>query len=311
MSTDVLLFAGQGAQDVGMGVDVVDEYPAAAEAFKTAGDAIDIDLLAICRNGPAERLERTDICQPAILTVSIAILRALESDAGAQSPLAAAGLSLGEYSALVAAGALGFTDAVRLTHARGTYMQEACDANPGTMYSIIGLDDEQVEEACAEVRADGGGIWPANYNSPGQLVISGEDDAAARAADLCNEMGARRSIQLDVAGAFHTPLMQPAAEKLGPELEATEFTQPRHPVVSNVSAEPVDEPARIRELLMQQVTSPVRWCKSMQWCAENGAKEFLELGPGRVLRGLLRRIDRDLDCTTINDVESLRKVTNA
>ncbi len=307
MSQTVLLFAGQGAQEVGMGVDVAQEYPAARKVFEQASNVTDVDWMDVCSNGPDERLARTDICQPAILTVSIALLRALETELDQPiQPIAGAGLSLGEYSALVAAGALDFADAVKLTRARGRYMQEACDANPGTMYSIIGMDDDQVEDACQHIRGEGGEVWPANYNSPGQVVISGGLEATREAADLCEERGARRAIQLNVAGAFHSPLMQPAADKLLKKLTDTTFSEPDYPVVANVTGQPVDSIGTIQDLLGQQVTSPVRWCDSMQWCAEAGAQQFVEVGPGRVLRGLLRRIDRELDCSSVNDLSNLR-----
>jgi [acyl-carrier-protein] S-malonyltransferase len=307
MTQYVLLFAGQGAQEVGMGREVAAASEPAAEVFDLASDAIDVDMREVCFEGPAERLNRTDMCQPAILTVSVALLRALEEKLEASlSPLAVAGLSLGEYSALVAADALEFVDAVRLTHARGSFMQEACDANPGTMYSVIGLEDEQVEEACRQVRDEGGRVWPANYNCPGQLVISGEKEAAGRAAERCEEAGARRAIQLKVAGAFHSPLMQPAADQLQETLQNVTFRSPDYPVLANVTGKPVEDPEEIRELLARQVTSPVRWAASMNWCVEKGAESFIELGPGRVLRGLLRRIDRSLDCTSINELEKIR-----
>lgn len=311
MSKTVFLFAGQGAQEVGMGVDAVEEYGAAARAFDQASEVLDWDLLEVCSSGPSKKLARTDICQPAILTVSIALLRAYEDELGhAPRPLAGAGLSLGEYTALVAAGALDFRSAVDLTHARGRFMQQACDANPGTMYSIIGMDDSQVEAACEDIRDKGGQVWPANYNSPGQVVISGDLQTTEKAADLCEERGARRAIQLNVAGAFHSPLMQPAADKLLKKLDTLAFNEPDYPVVANVTGKPVHSPARIRELLSQQVTSPVRWSEAMQWCAEQGTEQFIEIGPGRVLRGLLRRIDRNLDCASVNSLDSLRKTAN-
>lgn len=308
MSNTVLLFAGQGAQEVGMARHLPEASEAAAEVFDIASDSIDVDMREVCFAGPEQRLNRTDMCQPAILTVSIALLRALEEELDSPlSPLAAAGLSLGEYSALVAAGALSLPDAMRLTHARGTYMQQACDANPGTMFSIISLEDQQVEEACRRVREEEDGrVWPANYNCPGQVVISGEEDAAARAAELCTEAGARRAIQLKVAGAFHSPLMQPAADKLEEKLQQTPFTQPDYPVLANVTGDPVEDPDQIRDLLARQVTSPVRWSASMNWCVEQGAEKFIELGPGRVLRGLLRRIDRSLDCTSVNALDKVQ-----
>jgi len=299
MRESVFVFPGQGAQQVGMGRDLVERYPAAARAFDVASEAAGLDLRAACFEGPAETLSRTDVCQPAILTLSIAVLRALEQAAGRPLvPMAAAGLSLGEYSALVAAGALDLADAVRLVKRRGELMQEACESSPGTMYSIIGLEDGRVEEACARVREEGGRAWPANYNSPGQLVISGEKEAAARAGELCKEMGARRVIELKVAGAFHSPLMQPAADRLATELERTPLGEPGFPVVANVTARPAaaDE---VRGLLARQLTSPVLWAQSMAWCIQEASGSFLELGPGKVLQGLLRRIDPAASCVSV------------
>jgi [acyl-carrier-protein] S-malonyltransferase len=312
MNKTAILFPGQGAQAVGMGRDLAEASPAARAVFDEANDAVGMALDKLCFDGPIEELSRSDVAQPAILAMSIAALRAYEEASGAPVGAAvAAGLSLGEYTALVAAGALPLRDAVRLVRARGTFMQEACEANPGVMYSIIGLDDAVVEEACRQASEEtGDGAWPANYNSPGQLVISGQTAATARAAELCKEAGARRALQLQVAGAFHTPLMQAAADKLAAELAATDIAVPDCPVVANVTGEPVDGADDIRRLLTAQVTSPVRWTSCMSWCLGRGIAEFAEFGPGRVLSGLLRRIDRNAVCTTINSVESLAKATS-
>jgi [acyl-carrier-protein] S-malonyltransferase len=188
-------------------------------------------------------------------------------------------------------------------------MQEACDANPGTMYSILGLEDEQVEQACCDVREEGGGqVWPANYNCPGQVVISGDVEAAGRAAELCEERGARRAIQLSVAGAFHSPFMDPAADKLEQELNGTALRTPNYPVVSNVAGEPGEDPDEIRDLLHRQLTSPVHWAECMNWFLERGVRKFYEVGAGSVLRGLLRRIDRDADCVNVRDADGVREM---
>jgi [acyl-carrier-protein] S-malonyltransferase len=311
MSRNVLLFPGQGAQTVGMQKDVYENFPAAREVFHAASEAISEDIAAVCFEGPAEQLERTDVCQPAILTASIAVLRAIESEAGCRMPVSgAAGLSLGEYTALVAGGAVEFTDAVHLVHARGVYMHEACEETHGTMYSIIGLQDEQVEDICSKVQAEGGKVWPANYNAPGQVVISGEVEAAARAANRCKEAGAKRTVQLKVAGAFHTPLMQPAAGKLVRKLAETAFHKPAFPVVSNTTAEPIVGPENIRDLLARQLTFPVRWSASMQWFIAGGPAQYYEVGPGRVLTGLLKRIDAAQPCmaiVTASDVETVAR----
>ena len=307
-----LLFPGQGAQTPGMCKSVIEEFPAAREVLQRADEALDIPLETICMEGPEERLKRTDVSQPAILAISMAVLEAVRAEGADLSDatvVGAAGLSLGEYTALTAAGSMELEEAVRLVSRRGSYMQEACDQNPGTMYSIIGLDAEDVEKACEQAReTTEKGVWPANYNCPGQIVISGDVDAAAEAAELCQERGARRAIQLKVAGAFHSEFMEPAAEKLYAELKRTDFTAPTYPVVSNVTAQPGEGPEEIRELLRRQLTSPVRWQEGMEWFLEHDVNQFYEIGPGRVLRGLLRRIDRDADCTSVRDADGVRQM---
>ncbi len=303
-----LLFPGQGAQTVGMGQDLAEHYASARAVFDQANEALDLELDRLCFEGPLEELSRSDVAQPAILTVSIAALRAMQEEAGASlDPVATAGLSLGEYSALVAAGAVDFRTAVRLVRTRGLAMQKACEANPGTMYSIIGLEDNPVEQACESAREQtGGGVWPANYNCPGQLVISGEDEPARVAADLCTAMGARRAIRLNVAGAFHTELMQPAAERMAAELRAASINAPSCPVVANVTGSPVADADEIRRLLVAQIVSPVRWVDCMNWFIAQGAERYYEVGPGRVLQGLLRRIDPSRTCSPINAAQDVR-----
>ncbi len=302
-----ILFPGQGAQFVGMGEDLCAEFGVARETYERASAALGYDIAEICFKGPSHDLMRTDICQPAILTTSIAAYRALEEVRdGELVPAACAGLSLGEYSALVAAGAIDLERAVELTAARGALMQQACDVNPGTMYSVIGLDAGDVEKICLQLRDGGAAVWTANYNSPSQQVISGGEDAVSEAAELCEQAGARRVIRLDVGGAFHTPLMEPAASGLEARLAETEFRRCRFPVVSNVRARPYGAPGGIRDLLKEQVTRPVRWAQSMEWCRGAGIGTFAEVGPGKVLSGLLRRIDRSLDCTSVLSPQSLR-----
>ncbi len=303
-----LLFPGQGAQAVGMGRDLADEFEAAERTFEEANEALGFDVAALCFDGPLEQLSRSDVAQPAILATSVAALRSMEEAAGEPMDFgAAAGLSLGEYTALVAAGALDFQEAIRLVRHRGAFMQEACELTSGGMCSIIGMDDADVEAACRRVREQGGRVWPANYNSPGQLVISGEEGAVDEAAEICSDMGARRAIKLNVAGAFHTELMASAAEKLAPLLAEARFSTPTCAVVANVTGRPVGGPDEIRDLLVRQVTGAVRWSASMTWLAENGGRTFLEVGPGRVLQGLLRRTVRDVECSgvaTAADVHS-------
>jgi [acyl-carrier-protein] S-malonyltransferase len=296
-----LLCPGQGAQSPGMGRDLAHACPAAARVFSAANERLNIELDRLCFEGPADELASSDVAQPAILTVSVAAFRALEHEAGRFPPVAAcAGLSLGEYSALVMAGALDFADAVALVRERGRHMQEACEANPGTMCSVIGLEDSIVEDACAQATEEtGAGVWPANYNCPGQLVVSGQVQGVRRAAEICRERGARRAVHLNVAGPFHTPLMALAAERLAPELARIDIRCPRWPVVANVTASPADQPQQIRALLLQQVTSPVRWTDSMHWVARQGVSACYELGPGRVLQGLLKRIDPSFACRSL------------
>ena len=309
MNEDVLLFPGQGAQSTGMGRDVCDSYGASREIFRVANQVLGVELDSLCFNGPEDDLSRTDISQPAILTVSVAVLRAIEQETGKPvSASAAAGLSLGEYTALVAAGSIEFADAVRLVHHRGQYMQQACDERPGVMCSIIGLPHSQVEEACREVRErSGGGTWPANYNTATQLVISGEEKATQEAVQRCEQMGASKIIMLNVAGAFHTELMAPAADRLRAELERTAFKTAEFPVIANVSGLPVRNPDEIRTALCEQITSPVRWADSMEWLLAQGARNFYEVGPGRVLRGLLRRINPDAACRSVGSSEDVRR----
>ena len=308
MSLKGFLFPGQGVQSVGMGRDLVASSAAAREAFEAAERESGLALSRLCLEGPLEELSRSDVGQVAIVTVSIAALCAMEEAAGRPlRPRAAAGLSLGEYSALVAAGALNLCAAVRLVQRRGAYMQEACDANPGAMYSVIGLEDARVEQACEAARSQaGGGVWPANYNCPGQVVISGEEGPTRTAADLCTQAGARRAVRLNVAGAFHTPLMQPAADRLANDLAALEIRKPHYPVIANVTGQPVDEPEEIRRLLARQVTSPVRWLDSMKWLLAQGVRECYEIGPGRVLQGLLKRTDPSCACATVSDAADVQ-----
>jgi [acyl-carrier-protein] S-malonyltransferase len=307
MSNVAFMYPGQGAQAVGMGRDLVENFAAAREIFAAANTALGIELDKLCFEGPIEKLSRSDITQPAILTTSIAAMRSMQEAGELPDPAVTAGHSLGEYTALVGAGMMEFHDAVRLVRARGQFMQEACDAAPGTMYAIIGLEDEPVEQACEQARDErDGGVWPANYNSPGQVVISGEAAPAARAAELCQDMGARRALPLKVAGAFHTPLMRPAADKLQKELAQVPMHEPACPVVANVTGKPVTDPDTMRQLLLKQVTHPVRWTAVMQQCLEDGVERFIEIGPGKVLSGLLRRIDRNAGCERVGTAEDVK-----
>ena len=284
------LFPGQGAQQVGMIADLAAVEDAVEERFGEASEAIGIDLWDVVRNGPAERLNRTEVTQPALLAVGIALYEAWLRRGGAQ-PEVVAGHSLGEYTALVAAGAMGFADAAALVHERGKLMQQAVPAGEGAMAAILGLDDAEVEACCAAVD---GVATPANYNSPGQVVIAGSAVAVAAAIEACRAQGARRAVPLDVSVPSHCALMAPAGEPLGELLNAVELRDPRIPVVQNYTAVATVDAAAIRENLLRQLVSPVRWSASVAGMGANGTRTFVECGPGNVLAGLARRIDRAL-----------------
>jgi len=294
------LFPGQGAQYAGMGKSLYDRFSAARETFEAANRALNFDLAKICFDGPESELMRTDISQPAILTCSIAALKAM----GNPPCDAAAGLSLGEYTALVCARALDFEEAVLLVYDRGSYMQQACDENPGTMASIIGLEDTKVEEAVRQA-SKAGVVAAANYNSPGQVVVSGEKKAVDEACRIASEMGAKRAITLNVAGAFHSPLMEPARRKLEQRLADVQIEPPGLTVVSNVTGQAARTPDEIRDLLARQVTSSVRWTDCVRTLVSLGCGEFIEIGPGKVLTGLLRRIAPEAAATNIDGAETL------
>jgi [acyl-carrier-protein] S-malonyltransferase len=303
------LFPGQGAQQVGMMADLAEASRAARKLFARADDQLGFSLSELCFTGPADRLNATDMSQPAMFVASGAALAAMQEALGERAPQPAitAGLSLGEYTALYAAGAIDFAPALDLVAKRGQFMQAAAEAVPSGMVSIIGLDEDKVRQLC-QAAADGQVLTPANLNCPGQIVISGEADACHRARQLAEKFGASRAIPLKVAGAFHSELMRPAAERLAEALEDVEIRPPRYPVVSNVDARPADGPDAIRQRLVAQVTSPVRWCESMQYLLACGADEFYEIGPGRVLGGLMRRIDSARRVRSINSADALAKL---
>jgi [acyl-carrier-protein] S-malonyltransferase len=288
-----------------MGRDVFEASPAARSTFEAADAALGFPLSRLCFEGPEQELRRTELQQPAILTTSVAILRALEEIAEV-SPAYLAGHSLGEFTALVAAGALDFEDAVALVHARGRFMQEAVPDGKGAMAAILGCGPDEVLAACqAAERAVGGVAAPANYNSPRQVVISGNAATVEVAGSEARKRGARRAVPLPVSAPFHCRLMEPAAEKLAFELARVRFSDPRVPVVTNVEAEPNGEATRIAELLRRQVTAPVRFTESVQCLARLGVTRLLEVGPGRVLSGLVARIDRSferLGASTMSEV---------
>jgi len=295
-----ILFPGQGAQFVGMGKDLAEAFPAAAEVFRRANEVVGFDLAALCFEGPEEALTSTANSQPAIYTVSFAVLEALKAEnrLAAWDVKAAAGLSLGELTALAFAGAMTFEEGLRLVRERGRCMQAAAEANPGGMAAVIGLDEAAVTAVCEEA-ASAGVVAPANINSPEQIVVSGAVEAVEAASRLALERGARSVVPLRVSAAFHSPLMRPARERFAEALDGVTFGRPAVPVISNVTAEPHGDGAAIRAALLDQIDHPVRWWPSMQRFLDDGVREFREVGPGRVLAGMLKRIDRTATCTSI------------
>ena len=293
------LFPGQGSQFVGMARDLFERETLARERFQEASDLLGFDLARLCFHGPAEELQLTANTQPAILVHS-AIAAELLRRRGVV-PLAVAGHSLGEYSALVAAGALRFIDAVRLVHLRGRFMQEAVPVGAGAMAAILGLDRARVELACVEA-IDAGVVQPANYNCPGQTVISGHAEAVRQAMARCLEKGAMKVMELQVSAPFHSALMGPVAERLQPELAKVAFADMQMPVISNVEAKPFGSKVRVPQLLLEQVTAPVRWQESMETAIKMGVESFVEVGPGKVLSALVRRIDRKVKAIELDDL---------
>jgi [acyl-carrier-protein] S-malonyltransferase len=312
MST-AFLFPGQGAQHVGMAKELHDRFEPARTVFRQACDATGLDLETLCFEGPEEDLARTDIAQPAIFTVSAAMLAVLdeimpEDKRRAIQPSYFAGLSLGEYTALYAADALDFTSMVKLVARRGELMQQAATAVPSGMVSVLGIDEEQARELVAEAAGEAHALSCANFNCPGQIVLSGQAAAVERAAEIAPQHGASGAIVLKVAGAFHSELMAPAAEKFADALGEIEFAAPSAPVLSNVDAEPHGDSESIKKKLLAQLTSPVRWQQCMEKLLENGVETFYEIGPGRVLAGLMRRIHRRADFTSLKDAASVEKL---
>jgi [acyl-carrier-protein] S-malonyltransferase len=304
---NAFLLPGQGSQYVGMGSDLADSLPIVRQIFERADELLDLPLSEICREGPEDRLRRTENAQPAILVHSYAIWRALPEKVR-RGAAAAAGHSLGEFSAYLIAGAMSFDDALRIVRRRGELMAEAGRERPGTMSAVIGLEADLVADVCRETA---GTVVPANYNAPGQVVISGEVEAVGTAGDTLREAGARRVIPLNVSGAFHSPLMESARQELEEMLAGTEITDPIFPVVANVSAEPIETGPRARELLVSQLTGAVRWSDGILLIGRLGISSFMEIGPGSVLTGLLRRIDRRMQGRAVGDLEALRDLAAA
>ena len=312
MNSKAVLFPGQGAQKVGMAADFVERYPAARELFDRAADVLGYDLPALCLEGPSEELTLTKHCQPAIFLTSAAIVTVLEQEGvlNRDDVTATAGLSLGEYTALWYAGAFSFEDGLRLVSKRGTFMQEASDAPPSGMVSLIGADREQAETV-AEKAAESEVLTVANLLSPGQIVLSGTKTAVERAVGVAKEEGIRRAIVLNVAGAFHSALMSSAAERLRDELKATEIKTPRIPVAGNVTGQFMRDADEIRRCLEAQVVKPVLWVDAMSTMLGAQIGSFVEPGPGKVLTGLLKKIDRDAVCTSFDAVSDLENAAQA
>jgi [acyl-carrier-protein] S-malonyltransferase len=294
------LFPGQGAQTVGMGRRLAETLPAARQLYDRAAEVLGYDLAKLCFQGPAETLDLTIYSQPALFVTSLAALESLraESPDVVLSCEAAAGLSLGEYTAMVFADVMDFDDGLMLVQRRGTAMQEAADATPSGMVTILGLERVQVEELCQQAR-QGEILEIANLLCPGTIVISGTNAACERAAELAPKLGAMKAMPVAVAGAFHTPIMRPADQRCAEALAEVRMSPPRIPVVFNVDAQPHDDPEDIRRLMIRQIIQPVRWEESMRYLLAQGYDQFFEVGPGRVLRGLLRRIDRKIECQCV------------
>ena len=304
MNFIAFLFPGQGSQAVGMGKDLADQHSIARRTFEEADEALGYKLSQLCFEGPEEKLRLTEITQPAILTASVAAWRLL--DAKGLKPAFVAGHSLGEYSAHVAAGTLDFADAVRTVRNRGKYMQEAVPVGVGAMAAILGMDPERVLAVCHDA-ANGEVCEPANINSAEQIVISGNAGAVQRAADLATERGAKRAVMLPVSAPFHCSLMKPAKDLLAVDLQTLSFRQPGVPIACNVDAALLQDGDRSRDALIRQVTGSVKWHQSIQLLIAQGVERFIEVGPGKVLSGLMRQIDRSKSSSNVGDEASLRK----
>jgi [acyl-carrier-protein] S-malonyltransferase len=304
------LFPGQGAQVVGMGSEIARSFPSAAEIFDKANDIVGFDLKDICFEGPAEELSSTTISQPAIFTTSAAILEVIRTEPATKGIIAdfTAGLSMGEYTALYAAGVIGFEEGLKLVHKRGQAMQAAADANEGAMVSIIGLDDETVHWLCEEA-GQGDLLEAVNFNCPGQIVISGEKKACKRGKELAQKAGAIKAVRLEVAGAFHTRMMSGAAEVLAKALADSEITEPSQTqIIANIDAEYYQTAKKIREGLVKQLTCPILWQKCMEQLLTDGVEVFYEIGPGRVLTGLMKRINRKIKVVNVSCLKSIKEL---
>jgi len=306
MEKVAFIFPGQGSQYVGMGKEFFENFREAREVFQEADDVLHLSISSLCFQGPEEALKLTENTQPAVLTTSIAVLRVLQGEKGLV-PHLAAGHSLGEYSALVVSGALSFADAVQIVRLRGRFMQEAVPVGEGAMAAILGMARGQVEKLCEEA-AEGEVLTPANFNCPGQIVIAGHAKAIERAMERVKQQG-KKAVALPVSAPFHSPLMKPAGERLEKVLEGITIQDLKIPVVTNVEADINQSKERVKELLVTQVSSPVRWEESMQKISGNGIDQIFEIGPGKVLSGLMKRINPKVETKNIEDIQTLKKIS--
>ena len=304
MTKVAFCFPGQGSLEVGMGRDIAEVYPSALEVYRVGSQASGLDLERLCFETPLEEMVETEVQQPALVATSLAILAAMRECGLA--PDVVVGHSVGEFSALAAAGALGTADAIGLVRERGLAMAEAARERPGAMAAILGLEDEEVEKLCRRIV----GVWPANYNCPGQVVVSGEHEAVEECCAEAESLGARRAVRLKVSGAFHSPLVARAADRLRPALERARFAEPLAPFMSTVTAK-IEPAQRVASLLVDQLTGPVRFTQAATELIRSGATTFVEVGPGNVLSGLVKRIDRSVKTVSVNSVESLERAREA
>ncbi len=306
MKPTAFIFPGQGSQYVGMGKELFENFAVSKQVFEEADDALHHSLSALCFRGPEETLKLTEYTQPAVLTTSIAAFKALQSEKGI-IPQLTAGHSLGEYTALVVSGALAFSEAVKIVRLRGKFMQEAVPVGEGAMAAVLGMEREQIERICDEV-SSGEVLTPANFNCPGQIVIAGHTKAVGRAIERVKQEG-KKAVLLPVSAPFHSPLMRPAGDRLEKVLEGVSVNDLKIPVVTNVEAEVNDSKDMIKGLLVAQVSRPVRWEESMEKIIERGIEQVLEIGPGKVLSGLMKRIDHRIETKNLEDVQTLKKIS--
>jgi len=304
MTKVAFCFPGQGSLEEGMGREIAEAFPVAREVYRVGSEASGLDLEALCFETPLERLVKTEVQQPALVATSLAILAAMRE--GGLEPDVVVGHSVGEFSALAAAGSLGTGEAIGLVRERGLAMAEAASQRPGAMAAILGLADEEVERLCRRIV----GVWPANYNCPGQIVVSGEHDAVEECCAEAESLGARRAVRLKVSGAFHSPLVARAADRLRPALERARFAEPLSPFMSTVTAK-IEPAQKIASLLVDQLTAPVRFTQAATELIRSGATIFVEVGPGNVLAGLVKRIDRSVRTMSVNSLESLEQAQEA